>query len=604
MKTLLNKLGRNEKGQTLPIVLCFLAIGGLTITTLLTLMSAGLSAGQRYEERMELHYAADGGLEDGLWKTQNEQVPLQQGDYETEFNYTLSDNINGKTVAVSIKQIWPLTGLESDEHGTTPPSCLSITGGIINLGEGKYKVQISYDGSEGNLPIDKVAVWLPYRFQYVAGSSSGITTQNPTITNQRGGKVLAWNFSPAVNFTNLPNPAPPGGGFIPGTEYPATRKLYFKVTPVGDVAAGSYSWVRTTKTGLYLAWETGCNISHISSTATDNTTGKRVTLGGYTYFSKGAALGEGGYQVRGGYRAIGNTLMETTDNYKVRDLWLSESSATINDIPADAEVVLASLYWSAWREYEEEMEADREVGFEVNGHQVYFNDEGQPVEGEQDITASRWWLIPNNPPDYSYSCFKDVTDLVKLISPQGNGTYTVSGVTGNTTGEWSYAGWSLVIFYSSPSEQTHQLFLYDLLLYAGSSSSHTFTIEGFEAPSDAEAVLTCFVGEGDEHYGGSSYNKDYMKFNGYYMSDAVNPRYNVWNSKSSGLGGQLIDGVDIDSFNVSNPIIDPGDTSAQVQLGTGTDCWNLIYILLSFRSEYGGLTPNAIGIISYNYGGP
>jgi hypothetical protein len=95
-----------------------------------------------------------------------------------------------------------------------------------------------------------------------------------------------------------------------------------------------------------------------------------------------------------------------------------------------------------------------------------------------------------------------------------------------------------------------------------------------------------------------------MKFNGYYMSDAVNPRYNVWNSKSSGLGGQLIDGVDIDSFNVSNPIIDPGDTSAQVQLGTGIDCWNLIYILLSFRSEYGGLTPNAIGIISYNYGGP
>ena len=73
---------------------------------------------------------------------------------------------------------------------------------------------------------------------------------------------------------------------------------------------------------------------------------------------------------------------------------------------------------------------------------------------------------------------------------------------------------------------------------------------------------------------------------------------------SSGLGGEIIDGVDIDSFNVSNPFIQPGDTSAQVQLGTGVDNWNLIYILLSFRTEYGALTPNATGIISYTYGPP
>ena len=85
------------------------------------------------------------------------------------------------------------------------------------------------------------------------------------------------------------------------------------------------------------------------------------------------------------------------------------------------------------------------------------------------------------------------------------------------------------------------------------------------------------------------------------MEDAINPKYNVWNGMSSGLGGMLIDGVDIDGFNVSSPIISQGDTSALVQLGTGIDNWNLIYVLLSFRSEYGGLTPNASGIISLNY---
>jgi len=525
----------------------------------------------------------------------------------------LSDNINEKAVAVSIRYIWPLTGLESDEHGTIPPDCLTITGGIVNQGEGKYKLQISYDGTRGDLPIDRVVVWLPSRFEYVTGSSkwSDITEEeDPTITNQRGGTVLAWNFSPAVNFLDLPNPAPPGGGFLPGVEYPATRKLYFYVTPLDDVAGGSYSWVRTTNTDVYLAWEAGCAIFQVNSTATDNTTGKSITLGGYTYLSEGAQLGEGGFQVRGSYRAIGNTLMVVTgEDPKKRDTLLSESSANITDIPADAEVVLAYLYWSSWRAYEGAMEADTEVGFKVNGHQVYFDEEDQPVEGAQDITASKWWLLENNAPDYSYSCFKDVTDLVKFISPQGNGTYAVSGVAANTSSEWSYAGWSLMVFYASPSELPHQLFLYDHFLYADSShDSHSFIIEGFEAPGDAEATLTCFVGEGDKHYGqpdGPWWSGcDYIEFNDYQLSDAVNPGCNVWNGESSGLGGLFIDGIDIDSFNVSSPIIDQGDTSAQVQLGTGVDAWNLVYILLSFRSEYGGLTPNATGIISYSYGGP
>jgi hypothetical protein len=607
MKITLNRLGRKERGQALPLALCFLVIGGMTITTLLTFMSNGLKTGQLYEEKTKLHYAADAGLEEVLWKMQSEQVPIECGDYETEFNYALPDGVNEKAVDINIKQIWPLTGLESDENGTTAPSSLTITGGIIDKAEGKYKVQISYDGTQGNLPIDRVAVWLPTRFQYVAGSSSGITTQNPTITNQRGGKVLTWDFSPAVDFLDLPAPPVGGGGFLPGAEYPATRKLYFNVTPVDDKAGGSYSWVRTTDESLYLAWETGCSIFQVSSTATDNITGKSITLGGYTYLSEGLALGEGGCQVRGNYRAIGDTLMVVSEggNPKIRDTLFSESSANVTNIPADAEVVLAYLYWSGWRDYEGTMEADTEVGFKVNGHQVYFDGDGEPVEGAQDITASKYWLLENNPPDYSYSCFKDVTELVKLINPQGSGTYTVSGVDGDTGSEWSYAGWSLMLFYSSPSEQIYQLFLYDHFLFAGSYSSHTFTIGGFETPPDAEAVVTCFVGEGDEHYGwphwGTGY--DYLQFNGYYLSDAVNPQYNVWNGKSSGLGGQIIDGVDIDSFNVSSPIIYPGDTSAQVRLGTGIDNWNLIYILLSFRTEYGALTPNATGFISYTYGG-
>jgi hypothetical protein len=766
MEKALRKIISGEKGQTFVIVLGFLVLGSLTLTPLLVHMTTGLGSGQIFMKKIELDYAADAGLEDALWKSNNEDIPLDPGDYTTEYNYNLTEDINEKDVSVTIKQIWPLTGLETDEFGTTAPECLLITGGIIDVGEGEYKVQMSYDGSEGDLPIDRVAVWLPPGYEYVGSSSSGITTDDPTTSNWRGGTVLTWNFDPEVNFADLPVPDPPGGGFTPGTEYPATRKLYFNTTPVGDRAGGSYCWVRTTNADLYLAWETDCFIYQIDSTATDAASGNSVTVSGYTYFSEGGALGGCGYQMQGNYRAIGQTLMEDVDTDWTRETFVDQSSANITDIPTDAEVQLAYLYWSGWREYQGTQEADRYVGLKVDGYSVYFDEQGDPQQGElptdpeteilrpnengsstqcsrqgsnrnyrcvdeavaddsatyvyaqggaveldtydlynrsqgtgtinsvtiyaraqaynygacdnmsmqialrtgsttfygdmitlvgnggwsnysanwtlnpdtglpwtwpeidaleagiklydegdgspqctqvyvevnynplfQGVEATRWWLLDNDSPNYSYSCFCDVTELVKLITTDGNAAYTIAGVSGNTMSQHSYAGWSLIIFYSSPSELAHQFFLYDYFLYATSGSSHTFEIEGFEAPADAEATLTCFVGEGDEHY-----EYDYLDFNDYPLSDATNPENNVWNGKSSGLGGQFIDGVDLDTFNVSAPMVNPGDTSAEVSLSTDIDCWNLIYTILSFRSEYGGLTPNSCGIITYTYG--
>jgi hypothetical protein len=765
---------KGEKGQAIAIVLIFLFLGGTILVTLLTFINNGLKTGQLYNERTRLHYAADAGLEEALWKMDHEENLFQPDDYGASVNFTLPDLVNGKTVSVNMTQQWPLFGLESDENGMVEPACLSITGGIINRTQGKYKVQISYDGTQGDLPIDKIAVWLPTRFQYVAGSSSGISTQTPTISNQRGGKVLAWTFDPPVHFMDLADPAPAGGGFLPGSQYPATRKLYFNVTPTDDFAAGTHCWVRTTDTDAYLAWETGCAILEVSSTATDNLSHKTATLGSATYQSTGVALGEAGVQIRGNYRAIGNSLMQVSagGDPHVRDFLLTDSESTIDDIPSEGEVVRAYLYWTGFRTVAP-VEADRNVGLKINGTSVYYGDEGEPEQGElpcasptitlrpnatgssglsksgsggsnyqrvDDITsdnsttyvyrsgsgsaldlynitnkgdvvgtvnsvtifakarasstsdmrlqiycrthgtnyyatsvtlpsggawntyskswltnpntgaawtwqeindlqigeklyddgtgqaectqvytevnytvpfegieASKWYLMENTGPGYSYSCFKDVTDLVQLVTSSGNATYTVAGVSGNTSEEWSYAGWSLIVFYASPVEQPHQLYLYDNMLYADQNNTDaTFTIEGFEAPQDAEATLTCFVGEGDEHYGwpNSGTGYDWLKFNNYYMSDAVNPQYNVWNGISSGMGGVTISGVDIDTFNVSSPIIEARDDSAVVQLHTGTDAWNLIYILLSFRSEYGGLTPNATGIISYTYGPP
>jgi hypothetical protein len=53
-------------------------------------------------------------------------------------------------------------------------------------------------------------------------------------------------------------------------------------------------------------------------------------------------------------------------------------------------------------------------------------------------------------------------------------------------------------------------------------------------------------------------------------------------------------GIDIDTYAVAHPIIQPGDTTAVVRLETGIDIWNVIYVVLSFRSE---ITSGGIGSI-------
>ncbi|GAF94026.1 unnamed protein product [marine sediment metagenome] len=262
------------------------------------------------------------------------------------------------------------------------------------------------------------------------------------------------------------------------------------------------------------------------------------------------------------------------------------------DLPADAQVELAYLYWSAWWK---KNDADTEVTFQVNAGEV------------NTVTASRWSILPNKPGTYAYSSFADVTSLVGEISQGGDGSsyiITVGDVSGRTDDDWSYAGWSLVIIYSSPSEEAHQLYLYDDFLYADQYTTHNLTIEGFLAPADSTGRLTSFTGEGDEVWGGQNQGPDdidYVKVNGYYLSDAVNPWDNVWNGKSSGLGGGFIDGVDIETFDVSS-YISPGDTSATVELGTGVDIWNLVYIILSFRSDIStSWHPYPVRIIAVNY---
>jgi hypothetical protein len=269
--------------------------------------------------------------------------------------------------------------------------------------------------------------------------------------------------------------------------------------------------------------------------------------------------------------------------------------------------------------------ADTSAIFKIDGDQVYYDSNGLPQKGDHEIIAD-----PSNPkfkdrvqtmlneggPDYSYSCRKDVTELVKTFSEKapdpatnhpGNAAYTVGGVkaTWDQNNEWAYAGWSLVIIYSSPETTGHQLYLYDDFMYSGMNGHVDFNgkggiISGFIVPDKIPgevnaAKLTVFVGEGD-----LVYPNDYLAMNGTKLWDGItcssnsksSPK-NVWNSESLGMGTN--DGVDVDTLGIdpvnkqyitwASNILKPGDTSAYIDMYTETDSWNLMYIILSFRSK-------------------
>ncbi len=243
-------------------------------------------------------------------------------------------------------------------------------------------------------------------------------------------------------------------------------------------------------------------------------------------------------------------------------------------------------------------EADTDATFKINGVQVYLDEQGDPQTGSGKINAAAWETLENNPGEYSYACHQDVTDLVRTYSSlgdnenhTGNGLYTVGDVDADTGGHWSYAGWSLIVIYSSPATAGHQLFLYDSFAWAQVSDNFDWdrddepggTITGFIMPDQIPgevnaATLTCFVAEGDDWLNG-----DQLVFNGTALSDGFGTG-DVWNSKSIGMSE---DGMDIDTFTVTwaSSLLEPGDTTAQIDVPNPNDNWNLIYIILSFRSK-------------------
>jgi hypothetical protein len=777
---------RGERGFALVAVLIVLALASLIIAPLLSFAGTGAKTGQVYETKTDELYAADAGIQNATWQIKyrhlKSTVPSYSTyDYNTVWNYNLSNPLNTEGVAITIQNIWVPVDLaapsESEARSIIEGNRLIVTGG--SSGSSTYRIKVTYSPAAGeNLQVDRIGVWLPGGFNYVDGSSNleadpeADYYAEPVKTAHAGNAAWLWDFD-SVDFTSFP-------GVNPADQVWETDISFQYTSAQADAKPDAVAWIVTSGAADYpYSWDADIQVYKMTSTAGSTTV--------ESYISK-AEVRQMQYAMAGDYYAAGNSLMIDTNGDRSRDYLLTSSNADVTEtnIPEDAEIEAAYLYWSAWKsansvatisplnpddctdfdnwnetttsswsidsnrfrghngagcpesdkyvtlkngldlssytsalvkiswDQDESgtldandgldfafsadngmtwsdtipafrddfsgivtfrytipvqylsnqfrvrfylvgmdgsyqyvyvdnikisvMTADSSIVFKIDNQQVYLDSAGEPQAGTQALTASRNQILENysgtSPHGFSYSCYRDVTSLVRTFSDKspdpainypGHARYTVGGVYADTNDEWAYAGWSLILIYSSIDTQGHQLFLFDKFVYSNQDTSNGMdvdydgdgnpggTITGFIVPQPVTgevnaAKITCFVGEGDEWYSGDflgfnapeSYRSDpgtipdnYKLWDGTTSSppgDAANQPNNashpnnVWNGKSVGLSAA---GVDVDTFYVTwaSGLLNPGDTSARIDPYTRIDVWNLVYMIVSFRSE-------------------
>lgn len=475
------KLINGEKGQALIIVLVMMLFGSLILAPVLSHVGSGLKAGEQvYEERMKLLYAADSGIEDALWQINNKSLAdflpgydeFAYSDYDPEnYKWTYrpadiySENVNGKDLEVTIENIWiPDMPAPSPEVGRSiiEEGKLLVFGSLAGTSEVDYKIKIAYYWGNiterNNLTVQKLGIWLPAGFHYVSGThnlSGACAPSSVEVDQYKSGEVVVWNFSSSPPLTAFP------GTDI--TDCPMVAAVTFQFSgPSGQNPAEAVSWIDTAGvSGVDYAWDADAKVYGITSEAS-GALGKEAIVEAHAAKIEMRDLGS---TIVGDYRPIGATLMTATATtvpakYYRNRLYL-QTNATIGatDIPANATIESAYLYWSGWIDYHyreqytdwrgnpawrwgeiPELDYDNyvsnltqlvETNAKVNTVTLTFG-----TDAPETITTHQWQVKENTDQadvegTWSYSCFYDATDLVKglidneKLGSNASGTYVL-----------------------------------------------------------------------------------------------------------------------------------------------------------------------------------
>ena len=280
------------------------------------------------------------------------------------------------------------------------------------------------------------------------------------------------------------------------------------------------------------------------------------------------------------------------------------ASTAVLTIPTGATITYARLYWSGVS-----ATADKTVTVARVGTGAF----------SQDVTALDvdTVLAKSSSAEWYYQSTADVTSLVQT---NGQGQYRISGVDGvdlvDLNDDTVYAAWSMVVFYSLPSDPPRNLTIFDGLdLINSQGAPVTVSLTGFLVPiAGFDAKLGAVTYEGDDQLTGDSLSFSRTSFIG-----VSNPVNNFFNGTRSRLGvavstaGDLprltggarsMSGVDLDVVDVTARLTQ-GQTSATITASTSQDFYLLgafITSISTFKPDFGGATKTITDLTSHPNG--
>lgn len=279
------------------------------------------------------------------------------------------------------------------------------------------------------------------------------------------------------------------------------------------------------------------------------------------------------------YTAFGNTL-NVEENGQGGQCFILTSSSANFQLQPNQEVVAAYLYWAG----------SGPGDFNVTFNQV-------PITAERTFTES----YNSGGQDYIYfSAFADVTEQIQTT---GNDNYTLSDLDltlvipaycsppGSGT---NFGGWAVTVVYEDVTLPNNQVNIFDgLESVSRVDQTLDITLNNLMVLDTEGAKIGFLAWEGDR---GLAVNET-LRINGNILSNLpLNPPDNAFNGTNSFTGSDVLYNMDIDVYPISN-YINPGDTSATIQLTSGQDFVMVNNIITVLNTELPDATISIDNII-------
>ena len=242
------------------------------------------------------------------------------------------------------------------------------------------------------------------------------------------------------------------------------------------------------------------------------------------------------------FTVVGNTLNPLENNPYSFCIIANTSSESLNLQTTDV-IEKAFMYWAG--------SGTGDFEIKLNG---------------QVVNSSRNFPIFMNNLNY-FSAYADVTSIVQST---GNGLYTVSELDlqsaisspGYCTNRTNFGGWAMLVIYKNDLLPVNQLNVYDgLQAVSANQNTLTLTLNNMNVVDNLGAKLGFIAWEGDSTLA----NQETFKFNGFDLTNDINPLGNAFNSTNSFTGSNQLHNMDLDVYDIES-FIQVGNPTANIQL--------------------------------------